>query len=96
MPAFFLRPKAISDLERIWDYTLEKWGVEQAEHYLRMINESFALLATDPSLGRSCDSVRPGYFRHRVGRHAIFYRVGQTGIEVVRVLHLQMDPPRHL
>ena len=35
MADFSLRPKAISDLEGIWRYTVETWDEEQAEHYLR-------------------------------------------------------------
>lgn len=39
MAEFSLRPKAITDLDGIWDYTVETWGEEQAERYLRSINE---------------------------------------------------------
>lgn len=35
MSQVVLSPKAKSDLSEIWDYTLEQWGVEQAEKYVR-------------------------------------------------------------
>lgn len=60
MAEFFLRPKAIADLEDIWDYTVEAWGEEQAERYLRSINECFRKIADNPSIGRSCDGIREG------------------------------------
>jgi toxin ParE1/3/4 len=63
MVDFRLRPLAVHDLAQIWDDTIQAWDEEQAERYLRLINESFLDLAENPSLGRSCDSIRPGYRR---------------------------------
>jgi toxin ParE1/3/4 len=61
MAEFSLRPKALADLEKIWDYTVETWGEEQAERYLRLINQSFRKVADNPGLGRPCDTIREGY-----------------------------------
>jgi toxin ParE1/3/4 len=36
---FSLHPKAIADLEEIWEYTVDTWGEEQAERYVRLIND---------------------------------------------------------
>lgn len=58
MAEFSLRPKAIADLEEIWDYTVETWGEEQAERYLRLIDQSFRKVADNPGLGRPCDAIR--------------------------------------
>jgi toxin ParE1/3/4 len=96
MGKFFLRPKAVADLESIWDYTVDTWDAQQAERYLRMLNRAFTDLAENPSLGRSADFIRRGYRRHLAGRHVVFYRVIDTGIDVVRVLHQKMDFDRHL
>ena len=96
MGRFFLRPKAVADLESIWDYTVDTWDEQQAERYLRMLNRAFADLAENPSLGRSADFIRSGYRRHLAGRHVVFYRVIDTGIDVVRVFHQRMDFDRHL
>ena len=41
-------------------YTVETWGEEQAERYLRLINQSFRKVADNPGLGRSCDTIREG------------------------------------
>lgn len=96
MVSFFLRPEAHSDLEEIWDYTVEKWDEEQAERYLRLINRSFDELSKKPTLGRACDFIRAGYRKHLVGRHVVFYRTMGEGIDVVRILHQAMDFDRHL
>lgn len=96
MADFYLRPKAVSDLEEIWDYTVRVWDEDQAERYLRLLNVGFIDLAIKPDLGRSCDDIRPGYRVFRVASHAIFYREMKQGIEIVRVLHQSMDFERHL
>ena len=96
MADFSLRPQALADLELIWDYTIEAWGEEQAERYLRLINQSFCRLAENPSLGRSCDTIREGYRKYGVGRHVIFYRKIDASVDVVRILHERMDVDRHL
>lgn len=96
MAEFSLRPKAIADLEGIWEYTVDTWGEEQAERYVRLINESFREIADNPSLGRPCDAIRNGYRKRGVSRHVIFYRTIDGGVDVVRILHERMDVDRHL
>ncbi|WP_145751213.1 type II toxin-antitoxin system RelE/ParE family toxin [Nitrospirillum amazonense] len=91
-----LRPAAVRDLEAIWDYTESRWGVGQAETYLRQLWHHLRMLAAQPDLGRSCDEVRPGYYKYPAGSHLLFYRTTAAGIEVVRVLHERMDVKRHL
>ena len=34
---YLISNKAVSDLEEIWLYTLEKWSVEQADRYYNLI-----------------------------------------------------------
>ena len=33
MSGFLLSPAASTDLDEIWEYTVARWGVEQAERY---------------------------------------------------------------
>jgi toxin ParE1/3/4 len=100
MPArlaeYRLAPEAERDLEAIWLYTFEEWGVEQAHLYTDELAEAFTQLATSPEIAVSCDQIRKGYRRIRVGRHVIYFRLAEYGIVVVRVLHDRMLPARHL
>lgn len=91
MTKYVLRPKAVEDMTSIWDYTIEMWGREQAERYVRMLDRTFSELVVNPNLGRSCDFIRQGYRKYRVGRHLVFYRTFEGDIEVVRVLHQSMN-----
>ncbi|MBV8291482.1 MAG: type II toxin-antitoxin system RelE/ParE family toxin [Mycobacterium sp.] len=97
MSRYVLSPAAQADLEQIWDYTNDHWGVDQAEEYLREVQRAIERAAANPRIGRDCDEIRPGYRKLAAGSHTLFYRVNAEGIiEVVRVLHQRMDVDRHL
>jgi toxin ParE1/3/4 len=96
MAEFRLSPAAERDLEGIWTYTSDEWGLEQADRYLDMLTGTFQMLAESPKSAPACDHIREGYRRRGVGRHMIYFRVMPYGIAVVRVLHERMDAPRHL
>ena len=91
-----LAPEAERDLEAIWIYTLEEWGLDQANRYTDELMDTFAQLASGPQLGTACGHIRKGYRRSRVGRHVIYYRITDYGIAVIRVLHDRMSSSRHL
>jgi toxin ParE1/3/4 len=59
--AILLSPRAQADLEEIWDYSVEIWGTDRAERYVRDLWEGIKYLAANPKRGRSCDEVRAGY-----------------------------------
>lgn len=88
-----LRPRALTDLEEIYRFSLEHWGTGRAESYIKRIDEAFRHLCDHPRLGQGRDDVLPGILAFRVLSHVIFYRHGQDGIAVIRVLHQAMDSP---
>jgi len=93
MGLFVLRPAAAVDLDGIWEYSVENWGVERARRYANDIRAAIERLAADPRRGRPCGE---GYFRMATGSHFIIYSVRDEGVDVVRVLHQRMDLKRHL
>jgi toxin ParE1/3/4 len=68
-----LTPAAEQDLEAIWLYTFEQWGIDQAHHYTDELVAAFDQLADHSRLGSACDDIRKGYRRSRVGQHAIYF-----------------------
>lgn len=85
------------DLTDIWRFSAERWDRAQADRYLRLLSASFDGLACGALVGRAIDEIRPGYRKHAVGSHVVFYRIGTPGsVEVVRILHRRMDIDRHL
>lgn len=95
MADFRLTPAALNDLESIWRYTAQQWGLTQAAHYIDQLNEVFEAIAQSPNLASPCDTIRPGYRRFQVERHAVYFRLEAGTVVVVRVLHERMDAPRH-
>ena len=97
MTSYVLSPRAREDLSEIWSYTADRWGDDQADRYIRLIASACEALATGGKRGRSADAIRAGYFGYSVGSHILFYRRRpRRGIEVVRILHQNMDLRRHL
>ena len=67
-----LTPRALSDLDAIADYSLDRWGPTQTEAYLNQIADRFQWLAENPSIGRPRDDVADGYRSFPEGKHVIF------------------------
>lgn len=90
-----LSPLAEADMEDIWLYTFQNWSVEQADRYHAALVAAFEGLASGLKSGRAVD-IRERYFRYAVGSHCVFYRLSDSSLDVVRVLHQKMDANRHL
>lgn len=88
-------PKAQQDISEIWDYTAETWGLDQADRYTDDIENTCVHLANGTKRGREVD-IRVGYLKYLVGKHFVFFRTVDTGIQVIRVLHQSMDTGLHL
>ena len=96
MAGFFLRPRAVADLDGIWDFTVERWGEKQAKRYVDGIRDAIARLAANPKLGRPYGEARDGYFKIATGSHVVIYRIVDGRIGVERILHQAMDIKSHL
>lgn len=86
--------RAERDLAVIAEYTLDRWGPNQALRYLDELEAKAHQLAASPSLGRPCDDIRPGLRRFEYAKHVIFYREHTGGILISRILHQAMLPKR--
>jgi len=92
---FSIARAALADLESIDDYTVRKWGTEQADRYLAMLWATFERIAQAPTRWRQRPDIHPDCRICTAGRHAILYRIREENIEIARVLHDAMDFPRH-
>jgi toxin ParE1/3/4 len=82
------------DLIEIADYTMDKWGLRQAERYLDDLDDCFTRLVQTPQMGRACDLIRLGYRRVEQGKHVVIYRADADGVFICRILHQSMVPER--
>jgi toxin ParE1/3/4 len=84
--------KAISDLEKIWLFTLSKWSREQADRYHQLIMDEIKFMVENYKLCRNVDHIRVGYRVSKVKSHLVFCRkTDDNTIEIIRILHQNMD-----
>lgn len=92
MSRLTLTNKAKADLLEIGRYTQERWGHEQRNRYLTMLDSCFKQIAINPLKGKDCSDIRKGYRKFNVGSHVVYYhQADPETIEIIRVLHSRMD-----
>lgn len=91
MRRYRLSPAARGDLDSIWDYTTDRWSVDQADRYVRELVDAVNQLCSGASKGRRIDQVRQDYLQLPVGSHLIIFRQSATTVDVIRILHRRMD-----
>ena len=91
MPCIYKKAQAKQDLIDIWLYTFEQWGEAQADTYLDDLEAVLLLLAEQPLICRECTEFIPPVRIHHHDHHLIVYFVVDDVINIVRVLHENMD-----
>ena len=91
-----LRRIAEKDLEDIWFYSFEMWGVEQADSYTGSLIARFEWLASNQQSGRKRDDIKSGYYCFPDGEHVIFYKIDNDVIDIIGVPHHSQDVVLHL
>ena len=94
--SYELSQEADRDLEDIFDYTLEAFGLDQAVSYVSGFDDVFVMLAGNPEAGRRRPEIRAGLRSFVRDHHVVFYRVMKGRIRIVRVLHGARDIVRFL
>lgn len=91
--AIVLSGPAEQDIETILRYTLAKWGNVQFENYFNLIQITLSEIDADPNCltCRQREDLFEGCCSQSFGKHVVFYRVANSQIEVVRILHQMMD-----
>lgn len=94
--AYKLSQLAAEDFSTIFEYTLLTFGTHQADRYTQDLEATFHLLFEAPGIGVECPEIGNDVRRHDHNKHAIFYRKREMDIYIIRILHQQMEPMRHL
>ena len=89
MTHYTLTWRADVDLERILDYGIEEYGLDDALAYYNKLTQRFSVLVEQPYLYQSVDHIRTGYRRSVCGIHSIYYRIESEEIIIIRILHNQ-------
>ena len=89
---------ADTDLFDIYIYTYKTWGESQAQNYTDALKVAINRIAEAPerpgTVNRS--SLDPSCRSYRVKSHLVFYRVVEDSLEILRILHGNMDIPSRL
>ena len=88
---FKLSVKARTEIKKIFRYSFQQFGENQAVKYKASLDECFQLLADNPNMGRECNDIRDGYFRHEHESHIIFYTQRSSDIFITTIIHDRMD-----
>lgn len=84
-------PKAKEDLREIWRHFVNVASPEIADNLLREIGRASERLAKHPLSGRPRDEIISGLRSILVHPYSVIYRVTDSCVEVVRVLHERRD-----
>ena len=96
MANYLLSPQAQQSLVQISQYTLDSFGERQKKSYLKMLRDRMRAAAKSPEKGKERGDIKPGYYSIQAERHHIYYRIRDTHIEVIDVLHQSMEPKTHI
>src|SRR5947208_2058919 len=97
MPKIHIRASARADLVDYYVYLAQEAGLEVADRFLTVAEDSFAKLMLHPALGVPLQLRNPELIGMRKWRIAgfesalIFYLIRNDGVSIVRVLHAARD-----
>ena len=94
--SWHLSAEADNDLEDIFDYGLQMFGLDKAVEYVSSFDELFELLAQNPELGRTRNEIKEGLRSIIKESHVVFYRLTDNQLRIVRILHGSRDVLHHL
>tara|TARA_R110000850_G_scaffold151118_1_gene274060 strand:- start:82 stop:372 length:291 start_codon:yes stop_codon:yes gene_type:complete len=85
---------ALRDLAWIHTWSVQQFGDNEADLYLRQIAASLEKAVSTPGLCRDASGVRPGLVKLRTGSHVAYVLTGPGSLQVVRILRGRIDPER--
>ncbi len=92
MAKYELTNKAVEDLSKIWNYTINVWSEKQADKYYEMLISNCQEIADNPNSGKNYSGITQNLLGIKVNKHIIFYRViNDNSVEITRILHERMD-----
>jgi len=96
MGAYKLSKECEIDISEIYEYGIEKFGLNQAQEYLNGLHNLLQTLAENSAIGKDASEFYPSLKRFVYKSHMIFYLESESGIFIVRTLSQSMDYERHL
>ena len=89
-----ISPVAQDDIRAIYAYSKQQWGAARARLYIEEMRARMRALARREITGQNADDIRPGLRRLVSGSHILWFRLNETQLLVIRVLHQSRDAGR--
>lgn len=89
MVNYKLNEEAKLDLRRIYLRGFEVFGEAQADEYYHAMFHRFDQISDQPYLYPSVDHIKDGYRRSICGVDAIYYRIVDGHVEIMRIIGRQ-------
>ena len=95
MKTIELTPKALEDLEAIWLYSYERFGVLKADEYVGRFSTLFEVLASH-QVGTARPELGEGISALPAEQHVIYFVATASVVTVIRILNHSQDVSRHI
>lgn len=95
MASYRINDAALADLDRIYEYGVLTFGLQQADKYYDGLLLYFQAIVDSPLSHVGVDEIRTGYRRAIYSSDSVYYRIEGAGVEIVRILG-QQDPKKAL
>ncbi len=96
MKKYKLSLLAQSHLRKIKSYTVTNFSESQWDSYKANLLTAFQMLADNPKVGRSCDTLYPNGFYFPVAKHIAYFTKEDGFILIVAILGQSQLPQNHL
>jgi toxin ParE1/3/4 len=90
-PAVSWSPEAEQDFLAIWIHVAREASPDVADEQVRSVDRACETLADWPHSGRARHELFPGVRSIAVDPYVVFYRVRNSEVEIIRVLHARRD-----
>lgn len=83
---YHLSEAADADLERLYEWGIDRHGVNAADQYYDGLIVRLGQIADSPQLWQGVDHIRAGYRRSVYSAHSIYYRIEDNGVLIMRII----------
>ena len=96
MSKYLLSPEAQKSLLNIKTYSVKTFDKKRTTIYLKALRDRMRALSESPLMGIARNEIKDGYYSYFEGSHTVYYRIKETHIDIIDILHQSMEPSTHL
>ena len=89
MASYRLTEAALADLDRVYEYGILNFGLNQANKYYDGLVLHFQKIADSTLSNTSVNEIRIGYRRAMYFSNSVYYRIENNDVLIIRVLGRQ-------